>query len=158
METTIGLGSDRSIETFDAIVMGKFNAYFQKQHNYFQSQMLNYSQTLPGVDFVNIPPPSIENLTMIYNGPVLAVSTFALAGQRNIIASTERAKQTKMSYNRTNINIGFLGGRKHIQAIGLECGSKLKKKACVIAETETPMITNVSVHGVVIPTYWRGML
>jgi hypothetical protein len=108
--------------------MGKFNAYNRHQNNtQFQAQMLHYSQTFPGVDFANIPPPSIETLTIVYDGPVVAVSMFALAGQRHVITSTKRAQQNKMSWNRTNHNILFLSGRKHIQAIGLECGSKLKK-------------------------------
>jgi hypothetical protein len=109
------------LDDFDAVVVGKFNQYSPRNPTNFLKEMLNYTATIPEVDFVNIPSPSVEDVVQLFPNrtAVVALTSFEVNGKISVQKSTLRA----IRKHKERSNIVFLDGRKHIDSIGMECGS-----------------------------------
>jgi hypothetical protein len=109
------------LDDFDAVVVGKFNGFSPINATNFVKSMLNYTTTIPGVNFVNIPGPSVEDVVQLFpnHTAVVGVTMFAVYGQKGVRESTLLAIQK----HKEQSNIVYLNGRKHIDGIGIECGS-----------------------------------
>ena len=109
----------RPLSSFDAIVMGRFNGIENTSN--FGRGLMNFSLAHPEYFDSRFTTPPIERLADVYSGPIIALPMFAVYGQ-DVKSNAQRARDKwERSANRTNIFI--VETRKHIQAIGNECGS-----------------------------------
>ena len=112
---------NRSLQSFDAIILGKFNMLNDSRNTTFYAQMQQFSNEIDGVDFLHTKPPRLDQVASVYKGPIIAVSMFSnrsmfLADAKRMANAVERL-QTK---GRDNVH--FISGRKYISDLG-ECGS-----------------------------------
>ncbi|GKY96597.1 hypothetical protein MPSEU_000619300 [Mayamaea pseudoterrestris] len=111
---------DRSLESMDAVIMGRFN-HFETTSKYGR-EITAYSQSHPELFDDSYTSPTIESLAAMYKGPVIAVPMFAPHGQ-DVAESALRAihyHQNETLPPRTNIRL--VHARKHVEILG-ECGS-----------------------------------
>jgi hypothetical protein len=111
-----------SLSSFDAVVLGIFNKYDPRGKTTFLSEMLNYSQYIPNVDFENIPAPSIATMARAYtSGPLISLGMFCPI--RNAALAKRTAQVVKESQQKVQKYPIFVSGRTHVDAIGYEGGS-----------------------------------
>jgi hypothetical protein len=109
----------RPLGSFDAIVLGKFNNYFESKGTSFMetvTQALGNSQE--GFDFSTARVPTLRDFMTIYNGPMLYVSMFSAYGQPELRDNMRVVKNTR----RKRGNISVINGRKYINLLKMECG------------------------------------
>ncbi|GKY90533.1 hypothetical protein MPSEU_000027000 [Mayamaea pseudoterrestris] len=109
----------RSLSSFDAVVMGRINT-IETQSNFGRS-LANFSKDHPELFDSSFTTPTVERLSQVYTGPIVAVPMFAAYGQDVKENARRTAENLKRTENRTNIRI--VDARKHIMALGEECGS-----------------------------------
>jgi hypothetical protein len=85
----------RPLNSYDGIVLGKFNAN-------------NGSK-----------PPTLQDVAKVYDGPVVYVSMFALYGNSELTANLAFIK----AVNSTRHNLSTINGRKYIDTVKMECGA-----------------------------------
>ena len=107
----------RPLSSFDAIVMGRFNPYSSTARS--DKEFLRFSLAHPEFFDSNFTTPTIERLAEAYAGPIIALPMFAVYGQDVKVD----AQHTREVWNNNRSNIYIVETRKHIDAIGHECGS-----------------------------------
>jgi hypothetical protein len=109
------------LDDFDAVVIGQVNQYNPNSKGNYLKGMLNYTATIPEVDIVNIPSPSVEDVVQLFpnHTAIVVVASFAVSMQKILPKSALQAIQNHTERS----NIVCLSGRKHINTIGIECGS-----------------------------------
>jgi hypothetical protein len=123
LESIIGM----SLSSFDVVVMGIFNKYDPASKTTFLTQMLNYSQYIPNVDFEHVPAPSISKMARAYkSGPLIALGMFSPV--RDAVLAKHVARVVEETQQRSEKDdpsplLLFVSGRTHVNAIGYEGGS-----------------------------------
>ena len=107
----------RPLASFDAIVMGRFNPFERTAES--DKEILKFSKAHPEYFDSEHTTPTIERLAEVYAGPIIALPMYAVYGQ-DVKVNAEHAREIWKN-NRTNIHI--VDTRRHIEAIGNECGS-----------------------------------
>lgn len=109
----------RPMDAFDAVVMGRFNG-FETRSN-FGKELLNFSVAHPEYFDSSYTQPTIDRFASVYRGPIVAVTMFAAYGQDVKESAVKAQVQRNMSGSGTDIIV--IDARKHIEAMGDECGS-----------------------------------
>lgn len=113
---------DKSLDSFDALVLGKFNHLKDSQNTTFYKQMEQVSQEREDVDFFHIKPPSLEQVAAVYSGNIVAVSMFS--NRKKALRESKLMRLDKarlVEEGRTNIR--YINGRKFVKILGVEGGS-----------------------------------
>jgi hypothetical protein len=109
---------NRSLNSLDMVVLGRFNGFGDSKGTAFSILMKNLTAMIDA-DFEKRKPPNVDEVAAVYSGPILAVSTFANH-------DAERTKNTiekiRMLHERGRENIAFIDGRKYVQFLG-ECAT-----------------------------------
>jgi len=108
------------LKSFDAIVLGKFNRYFNSMDEAFNRTISKVLQDVPGqIDFSKTSGPSLRDVASIYEGPVVYVGMFALYAKSEQEANLNFVK----SVASTRDNLSVIDGRKYINQMKMECGA-----------------------------------
>ena len=113
----------RSMDTMDAIVLGKFNSFAESQNKTFIQTVRDLSAYIPGVeiDFENVPAPKLIDVASVYDGPIISMSMFATHGSKDYEMSLA-TKQILEEGEGGRTNIDVLDSRMYVAKLG-ECGS-----------------------------------
>jgi hypothetical protein len=109
----------RSLESVDAIVLGKFNGWHDSKNTTFQRDMVALRNTsgAEDVDFETVQPPDLAEMAALYAGPIVTVSSYT----RNADEDTARRREAVGRLTREGrSNVFFVEGRKYIERLG-EC-------------------------------------
>jgi hypothetical protein len=109
----------RSLESVDAIVLGKFNGWDDSKNTTFQRDMLALRDA-PGtedVDFERLEPPNLDQVAALYAGPIVTVSSYSR--QADTDTATRREVVGRLTHGGRS-NAVFVEGRKYIERLG-EC-------------------------------------
>lgn len=138
-ENVIGL----ELQFLDAIVLGKFNDYVESQGSSFtvivdkaiensknskdkgkgnSSNVLDVSS----VNFETEPAPTLYDVAMAYAGPIVYVSMFGTQGEEAYRDALEMQTELRTKHRRHNTEV--VHGRKHIELLGMECGSDVHRE------------------------------
>ena len=116
IETMLG----RPLNSYDGIVLGKFNTYEESKGTNFLATMTEALKSIPGnIDFSKTKPPSLRDVAKVYHGSVVYVSMFARYGNSELKENLEYI----YTVNSTRHNLSTISGRKYIDKLNMECGA-----------------------------------
>jgi hypothetical protein len=124
----------RALQDYDVVVLGQFNVYDPKYRNSLLFSMIrSFQRQFPNLtDVEHDPCPSLVDLAPEYNKPIVVMPNFAGFAQTwttNILKDVEWFRS-----NQNRSNIAVIHTRRHIRAIGTECGSNAQRAsigACI---------------------------
>lgn len=109
---------NRSLDSFDVIVLGKFNGFQDSKGTSFAKLMKTLTAGTDA-DFERSRPPDVDAVANVYSGPILAVSMFAnhdVERTQNILEKIKEIQEGGRD------NIAFIDGRAYVPWIG-ECAT-----------------------------------
>ena len=109
----------RSISSFDAIVVGRFNELIFPLQSKWAQSIYNYSMAHPELFDANFTNPTTDSIARVFSGPIVAVSMFA---RYDTVVPQEAADAIKSWAAKNRTNIRFLYGRTLVVVLG-ECST-----------------------------------
>jgi hypothetical protein len=109
------------LSSYDAIVMGYFNPMVSSVPTKFNAGLTQMYIDHPELFDENFTSPTVDRLANIYQGGIVTVSMFAPRDQYVLTTGLDTMNYWRNQTNRANIQV--VDGRKHIEAMGVECGS-----------------------------------
>ena len=110
----------KNLQTFDAVVLGKFNGYKESANTTFVTTMEKMTASMDSsVDFQKVPPPEIKQVAEAYSGPIVLVSMFAKYASGHFQREVKNLKKLR---NDGRSNLGQVNARRYVPILG-ECGS-----------------------------------
>jgi len=116
----------RSLASYDALVLGKFNRLLDSHNTTFYTEMEALSKERDDIDFFNVKPPTLADVAAVYDGPIVAVSMFSNAKMPRK-AANGMLKNAKMLHRKGRKNVYYIDGRKYTSEVG-EGGSQNQYK------------------------------
>jgi hypothetical protein len=118
----------QSLDSMDAMVLGKFNGWTSSQNTNFRRAMMNITTADNGtVDFEHIKPPNLDQVAAVYSGPIVTLTMFAQYAERDAAARLETVERSTVA-GRTNL--AYIYGRTYVERLG-ECAADGKTKVTV---------------------------
>lgn len=112
------LSMNRSVDSVQVIVLGKFNTFNDSVNTTFAQLMKNMT-TGTDADFERIRPPDLNAIAQVYSGPIVSVSMFSAADIERYQTTLNDTADLREG-GRTNIHP--INGREYVQYIG-ECAT-----------------------------------
>ena len=113
----------RPLNSYDGIVLGKFNTYEESIGTNFLATITEALKDIQGnIDFSKTKPPALRDVANVFDGPVVYVSMFARYGNPHLTANLQFIK----TVNNTRHNLSTIYGRKYIDMMKMECGADAK--------------------------------
>jgi hypothetical protein len=109
---------NRSLDSFDMIVLGKFNGFDDSKGTSFAELMKSLTAGTDA-DFERRRPPDVDAVAQVYAGPILVVSMFA---NHDVNRTQDVLKKIEAVQESGRRNIAFIDGRKYVQFLG-ECAT-----------------------------------
>jgi len=109
------------LQSFDGIVLGKFNLYEDSFGTSFIDMMNEALKDIPGdIHYSTATAPQLRDVASVFAGPIVYVSMFAEYGQpeqRTNLNFTQNVRGTRD-------NLSVIDGRKYIKEMKMECGAE----------------------------------
>jgi hypothetical protein len=109
---------NRSLDSFNVIVLGKFNGFQDSKGTSFAKLMKTLTAGTDA-DFERSRPPDVDALANVYSGPILAVSMFA---DHDVERTQDILRKVTTIQESGRDNIVFINGRAYVPEIG-ECAT-----------------------------------
>lgn len=109
---------NRSLASFNVIVLGKFNGFKESKGTSFAKLMKTLTAGTDA-DFERSKPPDVDAVANVYSGPILAVSMFA---DHDVERTQNILEKIKAIQKGGRDNIVFIDGRAYVPWIG-ECAT-----------------------------------
>ena len=116
---------NRSLNTLDAIIVGRFNHYTESTGTKFYDAIMGYQRQLEGtkwtIDFEHIMPPTMADVAKVYTtGPIVYVGMFAYYGLPLYQQAKEMVKELTTAMkeqHRQPQGTAVINGRKYIHKL-----------------------------------------
>jgi len=111
------------LQSFDGIVLGKFNLYADSKGTSFIDTMNEALKHVPGdIQYSTATAPTLSDVASVFDGPIVYVGMFAKYGQPEQMMSLNFTKTVRG----TRDNLWVIDGRKYINKMKMECGASTK--------------------------------
>jgi len=109
------------LQSFDGIVLGKFNRYDESIDPAYIASMDKQLARVPGdIQYATAIAPVLSDVASVFDGPIVYVGMFAKYGlpeQRKSVNFIQTARDTRD-------NLSVIDGRKYIEKMKMECGAQ----------------------------------